>query len=111
LGSPKNKKRTSKRCSFFLQWVPTGYACILCGFFASVYTLAMLAFTVFVKTVNQAVPIFIPLNKNNFEKLGKIDSQFRISCERIKNGRALSWNKREQYEKRNITVLQIFNDF
>ena len=64
----------------FLQMVPTGYACILGRFCASVYTLAMLAFTVFVKTVNQAVQIFIPLNKNIFEKLGKIGSQFRISC-------------------------------
>ena len=64
----------------FLQMVPTGYACILGGFFVSVHTLAMLAFTIFAKTVNQAFPIFTPLRKNIFEKLGKIGSQFRISC-------------------------------
>jgi len=64
LGFPKNKKT---RCHFqcvFLQWLSTGYACIHGGFFASVRTLAMLAFTVFVKTGNQAVQIFIPLQKN-----------------------------------------------
>jgi len=41
----------------FLQWVPTGYACILGGLFASVYTLAMLAFS-FIATNENRKPLF-----------------------------------------------------
>jgi len=50
------KKHVAIKRRVFFKKVPTGYACILGGFFASGYTLAMLAFIVFAKTVNQAVP-------------------------------------------------------
>ena len=52
----------------FFKKVPTGYACIHDIFFASGYTLAMLAFTVFAKTVNQAVPIATFIENKYFLK-------------------------------------------